>query len=135
MIARAARDGDIDVMLDGQNIHSKDLRQGLVDDLHEELDPVSLVLVPHLDRIYSEFVRRTKFWGDDVHKWVNPAFYGNWIPKGFCSVIDPLTGSVADYPGFVRLFYGTHHPEYNEGYELIYPNPVGIFIPTNSETF
>ncbi len=131
LIARAARDGDIDVMLDGQNIHSKDLRQGLVDDLHEELDPVSLVLVPHLDRIYSELVRRTKFRGDDVHKWVNPAFYGNWIPKGFCSVIDPLTGSVADYPGFVRLFYGTHHPEYNEGYELIYPNPVGIFI-TNS---
>ncbi|ARI77897.1 hypothetical protein [Halobacillus mangrovi] len=131
LIARAARDGDIDVMFEGMTIHSKDLREGLVDDLHEELDPVSLVLVPHLDRIYSELVRRSKFRGDDVHKWVNPAFYGNWIPKGFCSVIDPMTGSVADYPGFVRLFYATHHPEYNEGYELIYPNPVGIFI-TNS---
>ncbi|KHE69359.1 hypothetical protein [Halobacillus sp. BBL2006] len=131
LIARAARDGDIDVMFEGATIHSKDLREGLVDDLHEELDPVSLVLVPHLDRIYSELVRRSKFRGDDVHKWVNPAFYGNWISKGFCSVIDPMTGSVADYPGFVRLFYATHHPDYNEGYELIYPNPVGIFI-TNS---
>ncbi|MGP4070532.1 hypothetical protein [Halobacillus sp. B29] len=128
LIARAARDGDVDLTFEGQTIHSKDLREGLVDDLHDELDPVSLILVPHLDRIYSELVRRSKFRGDDVHKWVNPAFYGNWVQKGFCGVIDPMTGSVADYPGFVRLFYGTHHPDYNEGYELIYPNPVGIFI-------
>ncbi|WP_163539463.1 hypothetical protein [Gracilibacillus sp. YIM 98692] len=131
LIPRAARDGDVDVQFEGQRIHSKNLREGLVNDLHEELDPVSLILVPHLDRIYGELVRRSKFRGDDVHKWVNPAFYGDWIPRGFSSTIDPLTGSIADYPGFVRLFYATHHPEYNNGYELIYPNPVGIFI-TNS---
>ncbi|WP_085993329.1 hypothetical protein [Oceanobacillus senegalensis] len=132
LIPRAARDGDIDVMFEGRSIHSKDLREGLVDDLHEELDPVSLILVPHLDRIYGELVRRTKFRGDDVHKWVNPAFYGNWVSKGFSSTLDPMTGSIADYSGFVRLFYSTHHPEYNEGYELIYPNPVGIFITNSS---
>ncbi|UOQ49050.1 hypothetical protein MUN88_02610 [Gracilibacillus caseinilyticus] len=131
LIPRAARDGDIDIMFEGKAIHSKDLGKGLVEDLHEELGPVSLVLVPHLDKIYGELVRLVKFRGDDVHKWVNPAFYGNWVSRGFCSVIDPMTGSVADYSGFVRLFYSTHHPEYNEGYELIYPNPVGIFI-TNS---
>ncbi|WP_018933899.1 hypothetical protein [Gracilibacillus lacisalsi] len=131
LIPRAARDGDIDVQFEGQTIHSKNLHEGLVQDLHEELDPVSLILVPHLDRIYGELVRRSEFRGDDVHKWVNPAFYGDWISRGFSSTIDPLTGSVADYPGFVRLFYATHHPDYNNGYELIYPNPVGIFI-TNS---
>ncbi|WP_416147966.1 hypothetical protein ACM26V_17170 [Salipaludibacillus sp. HK11] len=128
LIPRAARDGDIDVTFEGQTIHSKNLREGLVDDLHEELDPVSLVLVPHMDRIYGEMVRRSGFRGDDVHKWVNPAFYGNWVNRGFSSVIDPMTGSVADFSGFARLFYSTHHPEYNEGYEMIYPNPVGIFI-------
>ncbi|WP_058309228.1 hypothetical protein [Gracilibacillus massiliensis] len=131
LIPRAARDGDIDIQFEGQMIHSKHLQEGLVDNLHEELDPVSLILVPHLDRLYGELVRRSEFRGDDVHKWVNPAFYGDWISRGFSSTIDPLTGSVADYPGFVRLFYATHHPEYNNGYELIYPNPVGIFI-TNS---
>ncbi|MFB5660318.1 hypothetical protein [Alteribacillus sp. HJP-4] len=128
IIPRAARDGDIDVMFEGLAIHSKDLQDGLVNDLHEELDPVSLVLVPHLDRIYGELVRRSEFRGEDVHKWVNPAFYGDWISRGFSSTIDPMTGSVADYSGFVRLFYSTHHPEYNNGHELIYPNPVGIFI-------
>ncbi|WP_233254430.1 hypothetical protein [Salipaludibacillus keqinensis] len=128
LIPRAVRDGDIDIMFEGQAIHSKNLREGLVDDLHEELDPVSLVLVPHLDRIYGELVRRSEFRGEDVHKWVNPAFYGNWVNKGFSSAIDAMTGSIADFSGFVRLFYSTHHPEFNEGHELIYPNPVGIFI-------
>lgn len=131
IIARAARDGDIDIQFEGQRIHSKNLHEGLVNELHENLDPVSLILVPHLDRIYGELVRRAEFRGDDVHKWVNPAFYGSWVPNGFSSLIDPLLGTIADYSGFVRLFYATHHPEFNNDYELIYPNPVGIFI-TNS---
>ncbi|WP_227936046.1 hypothetical protein [Alkalihalobacillus deserti] len=131
LIPRAARDGDIDIMFEGITIHSKNLSGGLVDELHEELDPVSLILVPHLDRIYGELVRLSELRGEDVHKWVNPTFYGSWVSKGFSSTIDALTASVVDYRGFVRLFYSTHHPDYNNGHELIYPNPVGIFI-TNS---
>jgi hypothetical protein len=115
-------------MFEGQAIHSKDLEVGLVEDLHEELDPVSLILVPHLDRIYGELCRRAQFSGEDVHKWVNPAFYGDWVSRGFSSAVDAITGSITDYNGFVRLFYATHHPEYNDEHELIYPNPVGIFI-------
>ncbi|WP_158736160.1 hypothetical protein [Alteribacillus sp. YIM 98480] len=130
LIPRAARDGDIDVSFEGQPIHSKDLPGGLAPELHEELDPVSLVLVPHLDRIYAEMVRRVQFRGDDPHKWVNPAFYGDWIPKGFSKVFQHNTQNIVDYQGFVRLFYATHHPEYNEGHEMIYPNPVGIAITT-----
>ncbi len=128
IIPRAARDGDIDLMFEGVQIHSKDLHGGLAPEIHPELDPVSLVLVPHLDRIYSEMMSRVALRGEDGHRWVNPAFYGNWVQKGFSTVIEPITGSVTDYPGFVRLFYATHHPEYNDEYELIYPNPVGIFI-------
>ncbi|RBW68042.1 hypothetical protein [Bacillus taeanensis] len=128
ILPRAARDGDIDMMFEGTPIHSKNLSGGLAPELHKELDPVSLVLVPHLDRIYSEMMTRVALRGDDGHRWVNPAFYGNWVQKGFSNVIDPITGSIADYQGFVRLFYSTHHPEYNDDYELIYPNPVGIFI-------
>ncbi len=130
LVARAARDGDIDMDFEGDTIHSKDLPGGLAPELHKELDPVSLILVPHLDRIYAEMVRRVQFRLDDPHKWVNPAFYGQWIPNGFTKVFDHLTGNVTDYAPFVRLFYATHHPEYNEGYEMTYPNPVGICITT-----
>ncbi|WP_281974970.1 hypothetical protein [Halobacillus litoralis] len=128
IIPRAARDGDLDFTFEGTPIHSKDLKGGLAPDLDKELDPVSLVLVLHLDRIYSEMMTRVALRGDDGHRWVNPAFYGNWVQKGFSSVFDPITGYVLDYSGFVKLFYATHHPEYNDDYELIYPNPVGIFI-------
>ncbi|MGJ9381928.1 hypothetical protein [Salipaludibacillus sp. CF4.18] len=130
LIPRAARDGDIHVSFEGETINSKNLTGGLAPELHKELDPVSLILVPHLDKIYADMVGRVKFRGDDAHKWVNPAFYGEWIPIGFSKVFEHLTGNVTDYASFVRLFYATHHPDYNEGYEMIYPNPVGICITT-----
>ncbi|WP_409302406.1 hypothetical protein [Peribacillus sp. SCS-155] len=128
-IARAARDQDVDMTFEGEVIHSIELEGGVAGgEIHQELDPVSIVLVPHLDKIYNEMMKRTLLRGEDGHKWVNPEFYGEWIPRGFLNAIDSVTGYVTDYPAFVRLFYATHHPEYNEGYELIYPNPVGIFI-------
>ncbi|WLR42389.1 hypothetical protein LC087_17050 [Bacillus carboniphilus] len=128
IIPRAARDGDLDFTFEGVPIHSKNLQRGLAPELHNELDPVSLVLVPHLDKLYSEMMSRVALRGEDGHRWVNPSFYGNWVQKGFSTVIDPVTNYITDYSGFVRLFYATHHPEYNDDYELIYPNPVGVFI-------
>ncbi|WP_396654002.1 hypothetical protein [Mechercharimyces sp. CAU 1602] len=127
LIARAARDNDIDMTFEGLTIHSQRLPGGLAPSLHEDLDAVSLVLVPHLDRIYNDMMKRVALRGDDGHKWVNPAFYGDWVGRGFANVIDQL-GAVSDYAGFVRLFYATHHPDYNDDHHLIYPNPVGIFI-------
>lgn len=127
-IARAVRENDIDLVFEGEQIHSNTLEGGVAEEIHQELDPVSIVLVPHLDKIYNEMMKRTLLRGEDGHKWVNPEFYGEWIPRGFANIIDPITGYVTDYQAFVRLFYATHHPEYNEGYELIYPNPVGIYI-------
>ncbi|WP_238378850.1 hypothetical protein [Halalkalibacillus sediminis] len=129
-IPRAARDGDVSMMFEGQAIHSQNLTGGLAPELHKELDPISLVLVPHLDRIYAEMINRVQFRGDDPHRWVNPPFYGNWVPRGFAKVFDHLSSNITDFRGFVRLFYATHHPDYNEGHELIYPNPVGICVTT-----
>lgn len=127
-IARAVRENDIDMVFEGEPIHSNAIEGGVAEEIHQELDPVSVVLVPHLDKIYNEMMKKTLLRGEDGHKWVNPEFYGEWIPRGFANIIDSLTGYVTDYQAFVRLFYATHHPEYNEGYELIYPNPVGIYI-------
>jgi hypothetical protein len=127
-IARAARDHDIDMTFEGDPIHSSLLVGGVADEIHQDLDPVSIILVPHLDKIYNEMMKRTLLRGEDGHKWVNPEFYGEWIPRGFMNVIDQLTLNVTNYPAFIKLFYATHHPDYNDGYEMIYPNPVGIFI-------
>lgn len=127
-IARAVRENDIDMTFEGEEIHSNMIEGGVADEIHRELDPVSVVLVPHLDKIYNEMMKKTLLRGEDGHKWVNPEFYGEWISRGFASIIDQYTGYVTDYQAFVRLFYATHHPEYNEGYEMIYPNPVGIYI-------
>lgn len=129
MIARAARDGDVERNFEGQTLHSQMLSGGLLTNFDKlDLDPISIILVPHLDLLYNEMMRRASFRGEDAHKWVNPAFYGGWIPKGFRSAVDAATGSIFDFNGFVRLFYATHHPDYNDGHSLIYPNPVGIFI-------
>ncbi|WP_223588756.1 hypothetical protein [Neobacillus bataviensis] len=127
-IARAARDNDIDMTFEGETIHSSLLIGGIAGEIGQDLDPISMVLVPHLDKIYNEMMKKTLLRGEDGHKWVNPEFYGAWIPKGFINAIDQLTLYVSNYSAFVKLFYATHHPDYNEGYEMIYPNPVGILI-------
>ena len=130
LVARACRDGEVDISFEGAEINSSLIAGGLAPDLHKELDAVSLILVPHLDRVYDEMMKRSTFRGEDGHKFVNPEFYGQWITKEFSSVINPITGGVSDYENFARLFYATHHPEFNEGHQLIYPNPVGIFVTT-----
>lgn len=126
--ARAARDGDIDMIFEGETLHSQSLSAGLTSELHGELDPVSIALVPHLDRIYNGMMTRVALRLGDGHKWVNPAFYGDWVSRGFASVVELNSTVITGYPNFVRLFYATHHPDYNDDHELIYPNPVGIFI-------
>lgn len=128
IIARAARDGDIDMMFEGESLHSQSLSDGLTSQLHGELDPVSIALVPHLDRIYNGMMTRVSLRLGDGHKWVNPAFYGDWVSRGFASVVELNSAVITGYANFVRLFYATHHPDYNDDHELIYPNPVGIFI-------
>ncbi|MGJ7922267.1 hypothetical protein [Neobacillus sp. LXY-4] len=127
-IARAVRDNDIDMDFEGVKIHSSLLLGGVAEEINQDLDPVSTILVPHLDKIYNEMMKRTLLRGEDGHKWVNPEFYGEWVPKGFVHVIDPITLNVVHYSAFIKLFYATHHPDFNEGNKLIYPNPVGIFM-------
>ncbi len=126
LITDAARDGYIEMHFEGEAINSSALSEGLVDDLHTELDPVSLVLVPHLDKIYWEMGRRIANRGEDGHKWINPEFHGWWVHRGFASAIDEATGNVVDFSGFVRLFYACYHPMHNGGRTLIYPQPAGI---------
>lgn len=132
MVITAATTNNLEMRFEGQLLASSELNLGLTKEFDYNLDTVSIVLVPHLDRIYFEMMNRASARGDDPHKWVNPAMYGHWIPTGFLSAYDYLTDTIKDYENFLRVFYATHHPDYNGGHDLAYPNPVGIFLTASN---
>jgi hypothetical protein len=132
MIESAAKSNSLWMRFEGNVIKSDELSYGLAKEMDLNLDAVSVVLVPHLDKIYNEMMKRAANRSDDPHKWVNPAMYGHWIPTGFISAYDYLTNSIREYEKFVRTFYVTHHPDYNGGHDLAYPNPVGIFLTSST---
>ncbi|MEQ9325473.1 MAG: hypothetical protein RIF41_40275 [Polyangiaceae bacterium] len=133
LLVSAARDAHIELEFGGIPIRSDALPfSGLARKLDPDLDPVSLVLVPHLDKIYDGMMRQVALRTEDGHKWVNPALYGRWVSSGFASVfLDIAQTTVANYEDFARRFFATHHPSYNDGHQMMYPNPVGLCV-TNS---
>ncbi len=131
MVTTVATANNFIMRFENQTLESNKIGKGLIDKLDHKLDAVSVVLVPHLDKIYNEMMRRAAGRGEDGHKWVNPALYGHWIPMGFASVYVSLLNSIQDFDGFVRLFYAAFHPKYNGGREMVYPNPIGIFITSS----
>ena len=100
-----------------------------------DVDPVSLVLIPHLDRIYGEMWRRCENRDDDAHRWINPEFYGWWVSHGFRAVTDVKTGEVKDYEGFIRHFYASYHPFYNGNIPVIHAQPAGIAVTDSAARF
>ncbi|WP_158857075.1 hypothetical protein [Lunatibacter salilacus] len=128
MVQTAATYNDLSFRFEAQEIKSSQVGLGLVQKLDHNLDAVSVTLVPMLDKVYNEMMVKAAGRGEDPHKWVNPALYGQWIQIGFASAYDYLYNAIIDYDGFVRVFYAMCHPAYNGGHRLIYPNPVGIFI-------
>jgi hypothetical protein len=132
MIITVATQNNLIMRFENQDLESNKLEKGLVQQLDYNLDVVSVVLVSHLDQIYNEMMRRSLGRTDDPHRWVNPAMYGHWIQVGFASCYDYLTNSIMDYDGFTRIFYAAFHPSYNDNRQVVYPNPVGIFITSNN---
>lgn len=135
LITWAARDNEVDMHFEGALLQSSLLGAGLVEDLHLELDAVSLVLVPHLDRIYMEMGRRIAGREEDGHRWINPEFHGWWVHRGFATAIQYATGAVIDFAGFIRLFHAAYHPAFNGGRSVIYPQPAGIAATNNQGVF
>lgn len=131
ILISASRNDTIELNFEGQLLSSQTLPRELEKNFDSDLDPVSLVLAPHLDALYNEIMRRVALRGEDGHKWANPALYGRLINFGFESALDPFHTYVKDYENFIRRFYATHHPDYNESDHTLYVNPVGIFV-TNS---
>ncbi|GGW24405.1 hypothetical protein LG409_11595 [Halomonas sp. NyZ770] len=135
MVTWAARDDEIIMHFEGQPISSQESVAGLASELPLDLDPVSLVVVPHLDRIYAEMGRRCIGREGDPHRWVNPEFHGWWSGRGFSINVDVATGQLDDVDTFIRHFYASYHPFYNGNQPLIHPQPAGIAVTDSAARF
>ncbi len=135
MVAWAARDSEIAIAFEGQRISSRELSAGLAQLPPRDVDAVSAVLVPHLDRVYIEMGRLCQGRNDDPHRWINPEFHGWWVGHGLSLAVSIDTGMLSDYPGFVRHFYATYHPFYNGGQPMIHPQPAGLAVTDSAARF
>lgn len=135
MVAWAARDDEIVMRFEGHSISSRDLGAGLAAEPPVDVDAVSLLTVPHLDRLYFEMGRRSAGRGEDPHKWVNAAFHGDHVGHGFRIAVDVFTGALKDFEGFIRDFYATYHPFYNGNIPVINPQPAGIAVTDSASRF
>ncbi|MDZ7852468.1 MAG: hypothetical protein U5L98_07420 [Halomonas sp.] len=135
IVAWAARDDEIVMRFEGNNISSRELGAGLAAEPPVDVDAVSLLTVPHLDRIYFEMGRRSVGRGEDPHKWVNPEFHGDYVGHGFRIAVDVFTGGLKDFEGFIRDFYAAYHPFYNGNIPVINPQPAGIAVTDSATRF
>lgn len=135
MVAWAARDDEIIMHFEGQSVSSRLSGAGVASEITLDLDPVSLLVVPHLDRIYAEMGRLCVGREGDPHRWVNPEFHGWWSGRGFRINVDVATGQLDDLEGFLRHFYVSYHPYYNGNQPLIHPQPAGIAVTDSAARF
>lgn len=135
ILAWAARDDEIVMRFEGNSISSRELGTGLATDPPVDVDAVSLLTVPHLDRIYFEMGRRSIGRGEDPHKWVNTEFHGDHVGHGFRIAVDVFTGGLKDFEGFIRDFYAAYHPFYNGNIPVISPQPAGIAVTDSATRF
>lgn len=135
MLVWAARDDEIIMHFEGQAVSSQESDSGVAKFLPMDLDPVSLILVPHLDRIYAEMGRLCIQREGDPHRWVNPEFHGWWCGRGFSINVDVATGQLTELDNFLRHFYASYHPFYNGNQPLIHPQPAGIAVTDSACRF
>jgi len=135
MVAWAARDNEIIMHFEGKPVSSAQSPGGLASEVTLDLDPVSLVVVPHLDRIYGEMGRMCIGREGDPHRWINPEFHGWSAGRGFAINVDVATGNLDDLEGFIRHFYASYHPYYNGNQPLIHPQPAGIAVTDRAARF
>ncbi|MEX1057795.1 MAG: hypothetical protein WED11_08685, partial [Natronospirillum sp.] len=126
LVRWASRDDGLTMHFEGETLNSADMVQGMVNPLAFDLDPLSTVLVPHLDRIYSDMGRRSAGRGEDPHRWINPEFHGWWVNRGFAIAVDIQTGLLQEPYSFIRTFYALYHPYYNSQTPVVHPQPAGV---------
>lgn len=131
----AARDNSIAMMFEGQSLLSSAIPGSRAGNAYLDLDPLSLILVPHLDRIYEEMARLCAGRDEDYHKWINPEFHGWRVSRGFAIAVDVHTRRPKDLQDFVTLFYSLYHPYHNNNTPVVHPQPAGIAFTDGSARY
>ena len=135
LIASAARDNEIIMHFEGEPISSARVLDDIARPLPIDLDPVSILLVPHLDFIYGEMGRLCQGRAGDPHRWINPEFHGWRVCRGFRINVNVTTGQLENLEDCLRYFYAYYHPYYNGNQPLIHPQPAGIAITDSAARF
>ncbi|MDG4812478.1 hypothetical protein P8629_05610 [Hydrogenovibrio sp. 3SP14C1] len=136
LIAQAARFDNIQMNFEGQPINSAELAAGLASNIPLDTDPVSIVLVPHLDRVYNAMGQACVGRGEDPHRWINPEFHGWWVGREFYIAVDVASGKLKnDYVSYLEQFYRSYHPLYNGNQPVIHPQPAGIAVTDSNAQF
>jgi len=120
---------------EGAPINSSELLPSLIQPASIDSDPVSNLLVPHLDRIYHQMGVLCASRGEDPHRWINPEFHGWWVGRGFNIAVDITTGALKDYDQFLRSFFASYHPLCNGNQPVIHPQPAGIAVTDSAARF
>ena len=135
LIQRAARFDEVIMHFEGQPVSSAGVAATDLASLPLDTDPVSVLLVPHLDKIYHDMGALCADRGDDPHRWVNPEFHGWWVGRACYLAIDLATGNLKNYPEFIARFYRSFHPFHNGNQPIIHPQPAGLAITDSAGVF
>lgn len=134
LLVWAARDDEVLMHFEGRTLSSRAVAAG-DKALPLDLDAVSLVLVPHLDYLYTQMGALCAGRDGDPHRWINPELHGWWVGRGFCINVDVATGQLRDVEDFLRYFYAYYHPLYNGNQPLIHPQPAGVAVTDSAARF
>ncbi|NNU82110.1 hypothetical protein HMH01_16860 [Halovulum dunhuangense] len=135
LLAQATSNDRIVIYFEGDALDSSLLPAGLAQNTPLDADPVSVLLVPHLDRIYAEMGRRVAGRPEDPHRWINPELHGWWVGREFHIAVDIATGKLRDYDRFIRDFHLAYHPLHNGNEPVIHPQPAGIAVTNSNGVF
>ncbi|KHQ50732.1 hypothetical protein OA50_04656 [Mameliella alba] len=135
LVTQVAEFDTLQMQFEGSPINSADLPAGLAGAGPIDADPVSVLLVAHLDRIYAEMGRLCAGRPGDPHTWINPQFHGWWVSRDCAVAVDVATGKLAGYEDFLRRFFAAYHPEHNGGRPLGHPQPAGIAVTDAQQRF
>ncbi|HWL12956.1 MAG TPA: hypothetical protein VNQ57_08175 [Ureibacillus sp.] len=123
MFNQFLRTGKLHFTFEGSDISTNTLSPVPLEDTIN-IDAISLLLVPHLDAIYFEMLKRADLRGQDPHKWINPTFHQTGIWSGFSDIYTDLEFQT----NFRRYYHPIYNPNVNEGL----PQPAGITIYNRS---
>ena len=135
LIQQAARFDEVVMHFEGQPVSSSGVAGADRASLPLDTDPVSVLLVPHLDRIYHDMGALCIGRDNDPHCWVNPEFHGWWVGRNFSLAVDLASGCLKNYAEFVLRFYRSYHPFYNGNQPIIHPQPAGLAITDSAGVF